>query len=135
MPTRAEVDDLWAAVAAGRLSREAAHDWAEPRMFADVPSDDAMVMSALQNIHGLDMTYGSADERLVGHGPPGSYLRSLDEVRAELEHWRARCLEFDQDPDGFRERNVARTRQYLQKEGLRPKDREQEERWRRRGIW
>jgi hypothetical protein len=135
MPTRVEVDDLWAAVAAGRLSREEAHGWAERLMFAEVPSEDEMVMSALQSIHGLDMTYRSDDQRLVGHGPPGSYLRSLDEVQAALLHWRARCVERDEDPDGFRERNLARARQYIQAEGLRPKDPEQQERWTRDGIW
>lgn len=119
-PTRAEIDDIWSGVAEGRLSREDGHNWAEPLMLAERPSDDAMVMSALQNIHGLDMTYRSDDQRFVGHGPPGRYLRSLEQVTADLEHWRSKCREHDADPEAWAARNRERARQYLQESGEAP---------------
>jgi hypothetical protein len=128
LPTRHEVDDVWAAVAEGRMTREEAHDWAEVLMFSDELSDDVMAMSAVQHVHGLDMTYRSEDGRLIGHGPPGAYVRTLAQVQADLDQWRGRCREFDTDPEGFRERNQARVRQHLRDEGIRPKDADQEER-------
>jgi hypothetical protein len=110
------VDAVWSAVAEGRMSREDAHDWAEPLMFAEAPSQDVMVMSGIQHIHGLDMSYRSDDGRIVSHGPPGAYMRTLAEVRADLDHWRDRCREFDADPEGFRERNQERARRFVQDE-------------------
>jgi len=62
---------------------------------------DIMVMQALQYLHGFDMTYRSADRRLIGHGPPGPYVRTLDEVSSELDSWRGRCAAYDADPAGW----------------------------------
>ncbi|MFN8167525.1 MAG: hypothetical protein U0S36_01930 [Candidatus Nanopelagicales bacterium] len=133
-PDRAQIDAVWSRVADGTLSREEAHAWAEPFVLADTPSEDVMVMSGLQSIHGLDMTERSEDGTLIGHGPPGPYVRTLEEVRDVLDNWRARCLEWDADPVAAQARNTARTREYLQQHGIEPRDSEQADRWRDSGL-
>ena len=106
-PTRLDVESKWSAVVDGRISREAAHDWAEPLMLADYQTQpDTMVMQALQHLHGFDLSQGD-DERLVHHGPPGTYVRPPEDIAAELEAWRLRCQEHDADPVGW----AARQRQ------------------------
>jgi hypothetical protein len=117
MPTRAEIDDRWVGVAEGRVGREETHDWAEPLMFADGPSDDVMVMSALQYLHGFDMTYRSADRNEIGHGPPGTYMRSLEEIREELDRWRVKCVDYDADPEGWVSRARAAARKWISEDG------------------
>jgi hypothetical protein len=68
-------------------------------MFAEYDSPaDVMVTQALQYLHGFDMTYRSADRRLIGHGPLGEYVRSLEQVAAELDAWLERCDAYDADP-------------------------------------
>jgi hypothetical protein len=61
---------------------------------------DLLVMQALQYLHGFDMTHRSPDGNLIGHGPPGSYVRSLEEIGEELDAWRDRCQAYDADPEG-----------------------------------
>lgn len=61
-------------------------------MFAEYESaPDVMVMQALQYLHGFDMTYRSPDHRLVGHGPPGPYVRTLEQISEEYTAWLERC--------------------------------------------
>jgi hypothetical protein len=50
-----------------------------------------MVMQALQYLHGFDMTYRSSDHRLISHGLPGPYVRTLEQVAAEFDAWRTLC--------------------------------------------
>jgi hypothetical protein len=59
---------------------------------------DVLVMQGLQYLHGFDMTYRSEGHNVIGHGLPGTYLRTLEQVAVELAAWRARCEEFDADP-------------------------------------
>lgn len=76
--------------------------WAEPLMFARFNSQpDILVMQALQYLHGFDMTHRSADGRMIGHGPPGEYVRRLQQVREELDAWLERCAAYDADPEGW----------------------------------
>jgi hypothetical protein len=101
-PSRADVDEHWRAVARGEIAREAVSAWAEPLMFAEYGTEpDLLVMQALQYLHGLDMTYRSEDGRLLGHGPPGAYVRNQDDIWSELHEWRRRCRDYDADPVGW----------------------------------
>lgn len=89
-PARADVEACWAAVADGRLTRAAAHDWAVPWIEGDAAghADGAPTVTGLTHLHGVDR-------------------RSLDEIRADLEHWRVGCVEYDADPETDRLRKIA----------------------------
>lgn len=101
-PSREDVASRWQAVARGDVPREVASQWAEPLMFAEFDTrPDVLVMQALQHLHGFDMTYRSEDHRLVGHGPPGEYVRTLGQVAEEFDAWVARCAAYDADPEGW----------------------------------
>jgi hypothetical protein len=101
-PSREEVASRWQAVARGDIAREDACRWAEPLMFADFNTrPDVLVMEAVQYLHGSDMTYRSADHRLIGHGPPGDYVRTLVQIAEEFELWVGRCAAYDADREGW----------------------------------
>jgi hypothetical protein len=71
-------------------------------MFADFEADpDVLVMQALQYLHGFDMTSRSEGGHLIGHGPPGQYVRTLEEVAEEYDAWTERCAAYDADPKGW----------------------------------
>jgi hypothetical protein len=108
-PSRQDIELRWRSVASGAASRESVHDWAEPFVLAeDDTISDPMVMTALQYLHGFDMVWRSGDRRFVGHGPPGPYLRSLEEITAELDRWLHNCHGHDADPIGWLERARSR---------------------------
>jgi hypothetical protein len=122
-PTRAEVTSRWQKVARREVSREVVSRWAEPLMFTEFDSQpDVMVMSAVQYLHGFDMTSRSNDGRLVGHGPPGNYLRSLREVAELLDEWVAKCVAFDGDPERWRAERRAAAQAYRRAEQERQAD-------------
>lgn len=99
-PSREDVASRWQAVARGDVTREECSRWAEPLMFAEFArTPDVMVLEAIQHLHGFDMTYRSDDLRLIGHGPPGPYVRSLSEVADEFDAWMEQCAAYDQDPE------------------------------------
>lgn len=102
-PDRAEIESKWTAIIEGRVTREEVHAWAEPLMLGERISD-LLVASALQSLHGFDLTTD------LEHGPPGNYLRSLDTLVEELDLWRAECVEYDMDPEGWVIRARARGR-------------------------
>lgn len=112
-PLRSSVETAWREVIAGRRTRESVHDWAAPwvegRVDAGRPAD-ARVESGLQHLHELDMTSRPEAPDLVGHGGPGDYVLSDDEVAKQLEHWLGGCREYDDDPAGFAERARERAR-------------------------
>lgn len=113
-PTRDGVLSRWQAVARGEVEREAMSRWAEPLMFARfVRQPDVLVMQALQYLHGFDMTYRSDDGRMIGHGPPGAYVRTLEEVGQELVAWIERCDAYDADPEGWLAARRAEAKVYV----------------------
>jgi hypothetical protein len=113
-PTRSEIDEWWQGIIEGRVTREAAHAWAEPLMFAEYSTQpDLMVMSALQSLHGFDMTFDPPDRNVIRHGPPGEYYRTIDEIAADYKRWRSKCEEVDRDPDGWRQRARERAEQVI----------------------
>jgi hypothetical protein len=81
-PDRAEVEAKWEAVIDGRLTREEVHDWAEPFVL-DERSDDVMVLAALQQLHGFDLTgERSGDPFKVTHGHLSTSGRSKRSPRS-----------------------------------------------------
>lgn len=82
--------------------------------FDDKP--DVLAMSGLQWIHGFDMTYRSADRRLIGHGPPGDYVRRLSEFAELFDDWVAECAAFDADPSEWRAQKRATAEAYRRAE-------------------
>ena len=86
-------------------------------MFAEVDqSPDVLVMGALHYLHGFDMTYRSEDRRMVGHGPPGEYVRTLAQVAGEFDAWVNRCAAYDADPDGWLAARRWEAEAYVRKE-------------------
>ena len=121
-PLRAAVEAAWREVIAGGRTRESVHDWSVPWVEGDAAHgrpEDLMVGSGLQYLHGLDMTAKPETPNLIGHGGPGGYVLSADEVAARLEHWLGMCDEFDDDPDGFVQRARERARQSIARERAR----------------
>ncbi len=49
-------------------------------------------------VHGFDLVTVSPGR--LRHGGPGEYLRSIDEVAAELDRWLAKGREYDNDRTG-----------------------------------
>ncbi|MGH8962041.1 MAG: hypothetical protein ACRDWT_12775 [Jatrophihabitantaceae bacterium] len=114
-PTRAEVEAWWRDVLAGTVTREAAHDWAEPLMFAEYEPDakpDVLAMSGVQYLHGFDLTSEDAEHRFLAHGLPGYYLKTMADIEADLDRWLANCREYNADPNGWLARVRARARRH-----------------------
>jgi hypothetical protein len=103
-PGRADIEQKWLEIIRGSATREEVHEWAEPLMLGD-RIEDLMVASALEHLHGFDLT---GDGRLLRHGPPGEYIRSIAEIVDELNRWRQNCDEYDADPEGWVRRARAR---------------------------
>lgn len=80
-----------------------------------------MILTALQSLHGFTMAFDPATPHLVHHGPPGTYVRTLDEIRSELARWEARCAEYDRDPQAWRAKQLEIAHAYVAAErGRRP---------------
>jgi hypothetical protein len=88
-------------------------------MFAEEASDDVMVMNAIQYLDGFDMTNDPKTGRLLRHGLPGEYVRFISEVADELERWRARCVDYDADPEGWSLRAQEAARRHVEGKGPR----------------
>jgi len=69
-----------------------------------------MVGSALQYLHGFTMAFLPETPHLIHHGPPGEYVKSKEDIRVEFNRWQERCAEYDEDPEGYRQRALARGR-------------------------
>ena len=107
LPRRAEIEARWRDLIAGAVSREAVNLWAEPFVLGDEVLEP-LVASALQYLHGFDLVTISPGR--LRHGGPGEYLRSIDEVAAELVRWLANCRDYDNDPRGYMKRSWERAR-------------------------
>lgn len=106
----------WRAVAPGEVKREVVSAWAEPLMFGSYDTrPDLMVMTALQYLHGFDMTR-SEDGRLIRHGPPGPYLHDCAHIATELDRWLSSCQKCDADPLAWRARKRLEAQKAIRRE-------------------
>jgi hypothetical protein len=112
-PLRASVEAAWRSVITGERTRESVHNWSVPWVEghrAVGPPGDLMVGTGLQYLHGLDMAADPVRLDLTAHGGGARYVLSDDEVSARFAHWLALCSEYDEDPEGFRQRAQERAR-------------------------
>lgn len=113
-PSRAEVEDKWQALINGRSNRVATARWA--RAWAWTPlevTSEPLVMSALQALDGFDLLHDPTAPNVVGRGDKPErwkYVHSEQHVVEELERWKARIAEHDEDPAGFFQRIRERAR-------------------------
>lgn len=99
--TRGDAEQRWRALIAKTLSRESASRWADAVIKSKIQPADPMVRSALYYIHGFDMTYRSKDQKMLGHGPPGEYVNTTEQIAEQLTIWLSKCAAYDADPDGY----------------------------------
>jgi hypothetical protein len=118
------VERVWAAVADGALAREIAHDWTVPWVEGNAePSTDAMINRAMAWLHGFDMAVSDpARPSATHHGPPGTYYRSLDEIRSLLDVWLAECVDYDADPEAWMTSRLALALAAIDEERQRGRD-------------
>jgi hypothetical protein len=104
-PTRADVEAHWRALLAGRTTRAEVHDWARTWVEGDDSAiTDPMVRTALQHLHGFDLTFDAAAPDRMRHGPGEHHVHSPQHIADALDRWRADCAAYDADPRAFRER-------------------------------
>ena len=109
-PSRDEVETRWREVLDGSRSREEVHDWTVPWVEGDLgagPAEDGMVSGALYTLHGFTMAYLPETPNLIHHGPPGMYVKSMEQIQLDLDRWLHNCAEHDRDPEGYRSRQIA----------------------------
>jgi hypothetical protein len=95
-PTRAEIEAMWRRLIAGEVSRQEVHRWVVPwveERWAEV--SDRPSESALQELHGFDMTYDLGRPRVVRHGPGDAYFHSDKHIAERLGKWLASCARHD----------------------------------------
>jgi len=107
-PTRAIVKERWMGVIEGTCTREDTAAWTirwvEPLRSVNT---EMLVMSGLQTLHGFDITVDPADRNLIKHGGRDRgrpYYHSDEHIASCFTEWLDQLAEFDEDPEGFRER-------------------------------
>lgn len=90
---------MWRDLVAGLRSREEVHRWVAPWVedrWADV--SDPPTMTALETLHGFDMTYDLSRPRVVRHGPGDRYVHSSRVIADQLDRWLEACQRYDVHP-------------------------------------
>ncbi|MFF1649899.1 hypothetical protein [Streptomyces sp. NPDC058240] len=117
-PSREEVSARWKALISGDLSREAAHAWASP--WVEGPSDpdcpDPLVLTALQYLHGFDLSVDPQHPGLMRHGQGIAWYRSIKEFSDEFSRWQANCALYDSDPQLWQQSRLRRARSFAEAE-------------------
>ncbi|WP_327419740.1 hypothetical protein OG763_43120 [Streptomyces sp. NBC_01230] len=120
-PSREEVSACWKALIFGDLSRETAHGWAAP--WVEGPGDtdypDPLVLTALQFLHGFDLSVDPQHPGLVRHGQGIAWCRSIKDISDEFSRWQANCAFYDSDPQLWRQSMLRRTRSFIEAERVR----------------
>jgi hypothetical protein len=119
-PTRDDVTSHWVALIERRSTREAVHDWAA-QWVGKVPVSDPMVDTALLYLHGFGLTVGP-NPSYSTRRESGEYMHSDEEIVRAYERWRADCVKYDTDREGYLREKRAAAHSYLEREG-RKKDR------------
>jgi hypothetical protein len=109
-PTREDIEERWKAIIEGRVSREDVHAWAVPWVERTWRFKDPMVSVGATYLHGYDLTFDPAvGEGVVRHAMSEgwAYLKPIEEIRSDLEHWQRDSIFFDRDPDAWRKHRLA----------------------------
>lgn len=103
VPTRSCVRKWWSLLASGAAAREDVHSWAAQWVEGGGGKlADTMVLTGLQYLHGYDMIYDSGTVVHASRGYKGAYIKSEEEIGADLERWIRNCRIYDVDPEGYR---------------------------------
>lgn len=92
-PSVAEVEAKWVALVRGTLTREQVHEWTIPWVEGDGAGWNrglGHVEDGVQTLHGFSMSYDPATPHLIHHGPPGVYVKTKEDIVAELARWMER---------------------------------------------
>lgn len=116
-PTRAVVEARWMALIEGQATRDEVHAWAAPWVEFDPFIGQPLVESALQSLHGFDLTRDPEQPNLLTHGGEGEFVHSDADIADGLSRWKRRCVEHDADPVGFRSRRIAEARKWIAENG------------------
>lgn len=118
-PTRDDVETRWQQLIDGTLTREEVHTWSAPWVEGEADFDDLIVGLGLQYLHGFDLSHPPDADGLLHHGggPGRVYLRSTDDIAAELDRWREDARAFDEDPRSWQRGRFERLHESLLKEG------------------
>jgi len=111
-PDRTAVDEAWRDVLSGARSREDVRDWTVPWVEGQLGvgrASDLMVSNGLQYLHGLGLSNRSPDGLRA-------YMFDDDDAAARYKAWQVRCLEYDLDPAGWSERQIALAKQRIAEE-------------------
>ena len=57
-------------------------------------------MSALETMHGFDLTYDYGRPNIVRHGPGERYVHADQVIVEQLDRWLMSCRRYDADPRG-----------------------------------
>lgn len=104
-PGRDQIMAWWTALIKGLVTREATHAWAAQWVENEEANiSDPMVTSALQNLHGFDLSYLPGKENITQHGMSDTisrYMYSSDEIASEFARWIDNCSQYDESPDEY----------------------------------
>ncbi len=100
------------------MRRDQAHAWAAQWSEAqDIHIHDPLVRSALLRLHGFDMTYVSAQGKVMRHGGQGEFVYSITDIASALEQRHQDCAAFDSDPADFLAGKREAARAYRRNQG------------------
>jgi hypothetical protein len=119
-PSREEVERNWRALIDGTLSREEVHRWTLPWVEGSETPHDPLVNTAVQSLHGFDLSSPIAGEsRRVHHGLEDGweYIRSMADIASELNRWLGNLEAFDRDPQAWRRERFTHVRDALVAQG------------------
>lgn len=117
---RADVESYWRELIAGKLTRKEVHAWAAPWVEGAEDCDDPIVGIGLQHLYGFDLSRPTGPAPVLqkhGGGAGRIYLRSGDEIAAELERWQQDARAFDHDADEWRRDRLQRLFRSMLHEG------------------
>jgi hypothetical protein len=102
VPVRLDAKERWHALAEGRATRREVHEWAAPWVEErDSEVKDPMLRSALQYLHGFDLTHDSESPGVMRHGTGQRYVHSDQEIAEAFARWEENCQLYDSDPAAY----------------------------------
>lgn len=90
------------------MTREAACQWAESIRHEDFDfALNSLLIRALELFTQFDLTYRCREPVEVGHGPPGDYVRTSDDIARSLVTWVKNYDGYVADPEAWTEAHRA----------------------------